>query len=135
LDPLRVGAYPTWVNPFQWHGVVETRNFFALAQVDSSVPEVDPSDNMEIRYKPEETPVTLAAKTSYLGRVYLDWAKFPVTETEPQADGLSVVRFEDLRFSGTWRRSTSKPLSAGVVVDQNIRVVREFFGRVPQPPD
>src|SRR4029077_6794509 len=76
-DPMRVGAYPTWVNPFQWHGVVETKNFFALAQVDSSTPELDPGENMEIRYKPEETPVTLAAKNSYLGLVYLDWAKFP----------------------------------------------------------
>jgi len=134
-DSLRVGAYPTWVNPFQWHGVVETKNFFVLAPVDSSTPEVGPGENMEIRYKPEETPVTLAAKTSPLGRVYLDWAKFPITETEPMPDGSSVVRFEDLRFSGTWRRTNSKPLSAGVVVDRDLNVVREFFGQVPQPPD
>jgi inner membrane protein len=135
LDTLRVAVYPTWVNPFQWHGVVETRSFFALPQVDSSIPEVDPGENMEIRYKPEETPLTLAAKNSYLGHVYLDWAKFPITETERLADGGAVVRFEDLRFSGTWRRSNSKPLSAGVVLDRNLYVVREFFGQVPQPPD
>ena len=33
-------------------------------------PEVDPEGRMQIRYKPEETPVTLAAKKTYLGRVY-----------------------------------------------------------------
>jgi inner membrane protein len=134
-NPLRVGAYPTWVNPFQWHGVVETKNLFALVSVDSAVPEVDPGDNMQIRYKPEETAATLAAKTSALGRVYLDWARFPITETEALPDGAAVVTFEDLRFSGTWRRTTSKPLSAGVVVNPNGKVVREFFGPVPQPPD
>lgn len=134
-DPIRVGAYPMWVNPFQWHGIVETKNFFVLASVDSSTPEVDPGENMDIRYKPEETPVTLAAKQSYLGRVYLDWAIFPITETELLPDGGSVVRFEDLRFSGTWRRTTSKPLSAGAVVDGQLKVVREFFGQTPQPLD
>jgi inner membrane protein len=134
-DPIRVGAYPSMTNPFQWHGVVETRNFFALAHVDSFTPEVDPGEDMEIRYKPEETPVTLAAKSSPLGHVYLDWAKFPITETEPLPDGGFVVRFEDLRFARTWGRTTSKPLSAGVVVDRNLRVVREFFGQVPQPLD
>src|SRR5205814_4063554 len=30
-EPLRVSAYPALVNPFQWYGVVETRNFFVLA--------------------------------------------------------------------------------------------------------
>ncbi len=81
-EPLRASAYPHWVNPFRWDGVVETSSFFVLAQVDSLTPEVDPDGKLEIRYKFEETPVTLAAKKSYLGRVYLDWAKYPVTEAE-----------------------------------------------------
>lgn len=134
-DPIRVGAYPTWANPFQWHGVAETPHFFALAEVDSLTPEVDPAGNMEIDYKPEETAVTLAAKRSYLGRVYLDWARFPIAETEPLSDGGYVVRFQDLRFAGTWRGATSKPLSAGVVLDRNLKVVTEFFGLGPQPLD
>src|SRR5215468_6019645 len=70
VDPLRVSAYPTMVNPFRWYGVIETPAFFALAAVDSRVPEVDPEDRMEIRYKPEETPITLAAKKSYAARVF-----------------------------------------------------------------
>ncbi len=81
-DPVRVSAYPHWVNPFQWDGVVETSSFFALASVDSLGPEVDPEGRLDIRYKPQETAITLAAKKSYLGRVFLDWAKYPVTETE-----------------------------------------------------
>lgn len=132
LDPVRVGAYPNWVNPFRWRGVVETRSFLALATVDSLKSEIDPEGDMEIRYKPEETPATLAAKNSSLGHVYLDWAKFPVTETESLAGGGYVVRFEDLRFEQVLSRRGPRPLSAGVELDGNLKVVTQFFGRGPQ---
>jgi len=134
-DVIRVGAFPTYANPFLWRGVVETTNFFALANVDSAAPEVDPGEHMEILSKPEETPVTLAAKQSYLGRVYLDWAKFPITETSPNDDGGYLVRFYDLRF-GPAEPGARRPLSAGVLLDRNLRVVKEFMGGAPQPaPD
>jgi len=142
-DPLRASAYPTWINPFRWYGVVETSAFFALAPVNSLGPEVDPQGQMEIRYKPEETAVTLAAKKSYLGRVYLDWAQYPITETETlQApeEGY-IVHFQDLRFVGmpdavTGRRR--RVLGASVVLDKNLHVVGDIFGDndraiVPEP--
>jgi inner membrane protein len=127
-EPLRASAYPSWINPFRWYGVVEAKNFFATMEVDSSVPEVDPAGRMRIRHKPEETPVTLAAKTSYLGRIYLDWAKYPITETEEVASPSGyIVRFKDLRYDDPARTGRS-PLSAGVRLDSNLNVVREWFG-------
>src|SRR6202035_212665 len=39
-DALRASAYPYWVNPFRWYGVVETPAFFATMDVDSLIPEV-----------------------------------------------------------------------------------------------
>ena len=100
---------------------------------------------MEIRYKPEETPVTLAAKNSYAGRVFLDWAQYPITETEvlqPPRQG-SIVLLEDLRYAGvprslTGRRSRSG-LSRAIEIDQNLHVVGDVYdtakGRivVPEP--
>ena len=133
-EPIRVGAYPTYINPFKWHGVVETRSLFALADVRSLGPEVDPTGSMEVRYKPEETPVTLAAKRTYLGRVYLDWAKFPITETDKTAKGY-VVHFYDLRFEQAFASSGRRPLSAGVVLDGNLNVVTEFMGIAQPAPD
>jgi inner membrane protein len=129
VDPIRVSAYPYWLSPFRWSGVVETENFFAVMLVDSLAPDVDPSGHMEIHYKPEETPATLAAKNSDLGRVYLDWAKYPITETEelsPPRQGY-VVRFYDLRYDYVGR-TRPRPLSARMVLDQNLQVVEEFFG-------
>jgi inner membrane protein len=127
-DPMRASAFPYWMNPFRWSGVVETKDFFALTWVDSLAPEVDPDGSMEVRYKPEETPVTLAAKKSYLGRVYLDWAQYPITETEELSSPEQgyAVHFEDLRYQHPGR--STQPLSAGVILNRDLTVEAEFFG-------
>jgi inner membrane protein len=134
-EPLRVSAYPSLSDPFRWYGVVETPAFFVLTPVNSAGPEVDPEGNLSIRYKPKETPITLAAKRSYLGRVYLDWAQYPITETEVLSSPQNgyVVDFQDLRFvqlpsllsRGRQRRNA---LGAGVELDENLHVVGDLFG-------
>jgi inner membrane protein len=144
-DPVRASAYPKYIDPFHWYGVVETPAFFAMAEVDSLTPEVDPEGRLEIRYKPEETPVTLAAKNSYVGRVFLDWAQYPITETEPlQApqQGFTVF-FQDLRYAGIPRSLTGRRgrggLGRAVQIDQNLHVVGDVHDTkngqvvVPEP--
>ncbi|HYW36822.1 MAG TPA: metal-dependent hydrolase [Terriglobales bacterium] len=133
-DAIRVSAYPYWVNPFRWHGVVETPAFFATMDVDSLSPEVDPEAQMQIRYKPEETPASLAAKRTYLGRVYLSWAQYPVTETEQlendpveNARAAYVVRFRDLRYDYPGRNARVT-LGAMVLLTRDLQVVDERFG-------
>ena len=144
-EPLRASAYPTVIDPFRWYGVVETATFFALAPVDSLGPEVDPQGHLEIRYKPEETPVTLAAKKSYLGRVYLDWGQYPISETEtiPPPQGGYIVHFQDLRFvqlpGFIDRGEPRRALGAAIQLDKNLHVVGYIFGPgkkqtvVPEP--
>ncbi len=39
-EPVRIAAYPYATNPFVWHGVVETSDFFEMMQVDSLSSEV-----------------------------------------------------------------------------------------------
>jgi inner membrane protein len=142
-DPVRASAYPKWIDPFHWYGVVETPAFFALAPVDSLAPEVDPEGRLEIRYKPEETSITLAAKNSYTGRVFLDWAKYPITETEtlqPPQEGC-IVLFQDLRFAGITiaGRPSGRALSRAVKIDKNLHVVGDVYDTkkgqqtVPEP--
>lgn len=133
-DPLRVSAYPRMVDPLHWYGVVETPAFFALAPVDSLEPEVDPDGQLEIRYKPEETAISLAAKQSYAGRVFLDWAQYPVTETktlEAPQEGY-IVDFQDLRYAGSLsaiaNRRNRAPLGQAVELDKNLKIVGDVFG-------
>jgi inner membrane protein len=142
-EPLRVSAYPKMIDPFHWYGVVETTAFFALAPIDSLAPEVDPEGTLEIRYKPQETPVTIAAKQSYIGRAFLAWAQYPVMETETLASPQEsyIVYFEDIRFAGSLsllgRRN--RPLGQAVELDKNLHVVGDIYGSgekravVPEP--
>ena len=128
LDADRISAYPYTLNPFRWYGVVETSAFFERLEVNSGTAEVDPRNEAQIRYKAEETPATLAAKKSYLGRAYLDWAQYPVTEVEQLSAPRSgyVVRFFDLRY--LYPDSTHYPLSGWVQLDANLKVVAESAG-------
>jgi inner membrane protein len=133
-DALRVSAFPQMLNPFAWNGVVETRDFFQLLPVDSRSGEIDPLNIGVVRFKPEETPVTLAAKTSRLGRVYLDWARYPLVTTEQIEGGRNQVQFEDLRFESAegLAQHRGPALAAYVVLDPQLRVEEMFTGRPPQ---
>jgi inner membrane protein len=136
-EPLRASAYPDLTNPFRWYGVVETSNFFVLAPVNSLGPEVNPGmddeNSLHVQYKPEETPITLAAKRSYLGRVYLDWARYPLVQTETleSPEQGYIVDFQDLRFSQLpsllSRGKTRKALGAGVRLDRDLNVAGDVY--------
>jgi len=129
-DPIRASAFPNPINPFVWNGVVETHDFFETTAVDSNAGEIDPQHNAMIRYKPEETPVTLAAKKSRLGRVFLDWAHYPVVEVEHLPDNRGhIVRFTDLRFNSNLARRTRRSILGGtVVLDSKLNVVDMYMG-------
>ena len=126
-EPVRASAFPQIVNPFFWNGVVETRDFLLLLPVNSNSGEVDANNEAVIRPKPEETPFTLAAKKSYFGRVYLDWAQYPLVTEERSEGGRYQVRFEDLRFQTAENIAQRRRpvLSRYVVVDPNLHVEDE----------
>lgn len=132
-QPIRASAYPYWWNVFRWYGVVETTTSFISTVVDSKVPQVAANGQMQIRQKLADTPVTLAAKASYLGHVYLDWAKYPVVQAEQIGSGSGgsdpkhVVHFRDLRYEYPDFGSRGA-LSASVELDDKLRVVDQTFG-------
>jgi inner membrane protein len=129
--PLRASAYPYYWNLFRWHAVAETQDFLANSDMDSRTGELDRSQ-LELIPKPPETPATLAAKRSYVGRVYLDWAQYPYV-TEEKLDDDSIVHFSDLRFQYPPLRGRSA-LSCSVELDKNLHIVREAFGLRQQSP-
>ncbi len=133
-QPLRASAFPTMMNPFSWHGVVETKDFLEALPVNSGSSEVDP-DNLGVhRYKPEETPATLAARKSRLGQGYLDWAQYPFVEAShlPNDKGY-IVQFQDWRFFGNAIGSGhSSPLSGYVVLSPDLKVEDMSMGMRPK---
>ena len=129
--PLRVSVYPYYWHLFRWYAVVETRDSFASSDVNSRTGQLNAAE-LEYFLKPPETPVTIAAKSSYLGRVYLSWAQYPlVTQTASGEDW--IVDFRDLRYDypELRRRIT---LSCSEELNKNLQVVRELFGNREQKP-
>jgi inner membrane protein len=118
-EPLiRSAAEPHILDPFRWHMILETEDYFQTAEVNTIGDLVETDDYANVIYKTPVTPAVAAAKQSYLGRVYLDWARWPVTEDHgtgvvvPGADapqpGWHTVQFQDLRF-GYWPLGESRP--------------------------
>lgn len=134
--PVRASAFPLWWSPYLWTGMVETARSVKAVRVDSRSQNVDPQVEEQVRYKPEETPATLAAKSSSLGRAYMDWARFPITETEPLESGGRgyVVRFKDLRFELARRREDYSPWAV-VRLNRDLSVADMTFGDVPRLSD
>jgi inner membrane protein len=142
--PIRVGAFPYALNPFRWHGVVDTGTTFVSVPVRSSPSDVDPEENGIVYYKEHAgdrdklrtsrfgaDEVLRAAKASYLGGAFIDWARFPIIEVEARNNPtMYVVTFRDIRYAYPEMRGT--PLSAYVVLDQNLSSVDAgFYTRNP----
>jgi len=129
--PVRVSVYPYYLHLYRWYAVAETRDFFATSDIDSRTGEMNRSE-LEFVLKPPETAVTLAAKRSYLGRVYLDWTQYPLVTETRSGEGWSV-HFKDLRFDYPPLRG-GNTLAATVELNSNLHVVGEKFGQRSQVP-
>jgi len=135
---IRASAYPYWWSPFRWYSVAETQNFYGTTVVDSAALRLT---QINFYSKPAETPVTLAAKRSFLGRVYLDWAQYPLVQSYPMTDSDAIayrrVQFKDIRYAYP-EMSGRDGLSAGVELNRSLEVVNESFGNRSQtvsPPN
>jgi len=98
----RIFASPHPLNPFIWSVVSDTPEFYQLSTVDTRRAEVLPATPSDTLYKPPETLAIMAAKRTYLGRIYLDWSMLPVL-SEARVDDdpnhpLVQVTFADARF-------------------------------------
>jgi inner membrane protein len=133
VTPLRLAAYPYMINPYSWHGVVETSDFLETVPVKSLGPEVDDMRG-QLYYKPPETDAGRAAKSSYLGQVYLDWAVFPFVEVQTfqgQNSGY-LAEFKDLRYTYPDVRGRA-PLTGYVVLSPDLRVLEEGMNSGQSP--
>ena len=134
VEILRTSMSPYPITPFTWHAVIATADFYQLATIDTWNGVVSTTGQEDVFHQPPVTLAVLAAKRSLLGRAYLDWSQFPlVTDSGPDADGVSEVTFRDLRFmydvSFMHGRETP-PLSGIVAVNGDRKIVRmEMDGR------
>jgi inner membrane protein len=113
---LRVALEPYTFNPYRWHAILETKDFYQTAEVNTWNPDaldsIRSDSQRDVLYKPADTPAVEAAKQTLLGRVYLDWGTWAVvSDTGPEpVPGMAApepgpnrhwttVEFSDLRFN------------------------------------
>ena len=126
--PLRVAALPGAANPLRWRGLVETGDFYAVADVNLAG-EFDPS-RASLFHKPEPGPALDSARRSPAIREFLRFSQFPLWGVSPSAEleNGRLVEVFDMRFG-----SPQEPgFMASALVDSENRVTKTSFqfGRV-----
>ena len=136
-EPIqRIGLEPYPVNPYHWRAILETRDYYQTAEINTFNPDspiaITTDSEQDIMYKPTDTPAVEAAKQTFLGRVYLDWGRWAVVRDVgpepipgvpppnlPFNRKWTTVTFTDLRFSNTTLGAFSgqkTPLSGWVYI-------------------
>lgn len=92
----RIGAFPSFTNPFDWTGVVETPRAFYVLPVDVLIGRLNAQET-RVFHKTESSPALQAALATHTARVFMDFARFPWAEVVPTESGPTVI-IRDLRF-------------------------------------
>ena len=129
----REAAEPYPVDPFHWHVILETADFYQTAEVNTRNGEINSDPQNDVLFKPPAVAAVEAANRTPLGKVYLDWGTWAVVRDvgqEPVA-GMAppqlppnrmwtTVEFSDLRFDysylGTGRATGRSPLGGWVYI-------------------
>lgn len=122
----RMAAEPYMIDPFRWHVILETADFYQTAEVNTRTGEIDSDPQRDVMYKPPADAAVEAAKQTPLGKVYLDWGTWAVVRDAgqdpvagmsppqlPPGRSWTTVEFTDLRF------------------DYSSRIVAKVAGRNP----
>ncbi|MGH9428428.1 MAG: metal-dependent hydrolase [Terriglobia bacterium] len=124
-DPVRVDAFPQFLNPVGWHGVVETERAYHLSLAGYGLLQSEfERRRVKTLFKPEQTEIAAAATQGTQARIFLDFARCPLFQISPTPEGYQVTA-RDLRFDFASRFRRSFVYSA--LLDQNLRVVSEQF--------
>jgi inner membrane protein len=144
-EPIaRIDAEPSIVDPFTWHVIAETRDFYQITEVHTLHDQIEDRspDASDLTYKPPVTAAVLAAKQSWLGRTYLDWSMFPIVTdlgsdpvpydtAPPPQSSWHTIQFQDLRFAnralGLNGPRSGTPLGAYVYVGPRNEVEGMFM--------
>jgi len=128
-SPARVAALPA-ANPWRWHGLVETSDFIAMADL-SLAENFDPL-RATVFHKPDPDPAIDAARGTTAFHEFLEFSQFPLWRVSPAPDleNGKLVEVIDMRFGN--------PLAPGfmvsAVVDASNHVVRtDFQWGAPRP--
>jgi hypothetical protein len=102
--PAAAAALPDAANPWKWHGMVETGDFYAFEDVDLLLGDFDPTQ-ATVLHKPEADPALDAAARTATFRRFLQWAQYPLWRVSPvsEPENGRFVELYDARFGPSIR--------------------------------
>jgi inner membrane protein len=132
----RMAFEPYPVNPYRWHVIMETPEYFQTGEVNTWTGDVNTDLHLDVIFKPEVTQAVQVAKQTDLGKVYLDWGTWAVVRDMGQEPipgvpppelvpgrAWTTVEFSDLRFAYSFLASRGSggrtPLGGWVYVVDN----------------
>jgi inner membrane protein len=126
--PIRVAALPDPANPLKWKGLVETADFYAVADLNLAA-EFDPT-RATVFHKPEPDPALDAARRTATFAEFLRFSQFPLWRVSPvsEPENGKLVEVLDLRF-GT---PLAPGFMASAVLSGKLQVLETHFqwGRI-----
>ena len=145
----RVAVEPYPVNPFRWHAILETQNYYQIAEINTRTGAIDSEAPRDVLYKPTDTPAVEAAKRTYSDTsisigvrwaVVRDIGQAPMPAVDPPqlppGRTWTTVEFSDLRFDysfrGTGRAIGSSPLGGWVYIIDGKEEAAEGMGNREQ---
>lgn len=104
---VEIAAMPTFTSPFRWRIIAQMSNAFEIHEIDLlderfREPESD-SDafwRMTLRYPNVWTPAVFTAAATPTARTFLGFSRFPAARTAVDREGVTAVRWSDMRFVG-----------------------------------
>ncbi len=121
-----MGAFPSPLNPFRWHGVAETKSAFAGVTITLLGPD-GRKEAAAIYNKPDPSPALEAALATRSAELFIEWARFPHAQVSPFGEGWRV-ELRDLRYAAPGR---SHPATVRIHLNSQLEVSREeiFLGQ------
>jgi membrane-bound metal-dependent hydrolase YbcI (DUF457 family) len=96
--PEKAGAFPaSSSNPFAWRGLVSTPDAIEELSISLLPGATFDSDHAVPHYKPDQAATVAMVQNTPDGRLFLNYARFPLASIEPEETGFDVT-LRDLRF-------------------------------------
>ena len=119
---------PEFLNPLEWTGYLATSTDVSGYRIGLLTGEVRADSRLSTE---PLSKITEAAESTYAGRVFRGFARFPVTRVRTTSSGYRV-QFVDFRF---YRASTNTALLAEILLNPDLSVTHEsmsFVGSVAE---
>jgi membrane-bound metal-dependent hydrolase YbcI (DUF457 family) len=137
-----IAAMPSFTSPFSWRIIAQMSNAYELHDIDlldRGVREPDGQSDvpwrLTLRYPNVWNAAVEKAARTHLGQAFLGFARFPAARSVVDAQGITTVRWSDMRFVGgplgldqqSARRIA--PFTASVRIAPDGRILEESLGR------